>query len=214
MTVLRVDVWNIRPGRRADFDAFMRRVAPRVKAHGARNVRFMQLLVGGAFTGTLYSEIEADDMEASAAIDRAVREDAETWQLILSQFAGDGTTTGGPTVYAEQLADLGRRTTSYPGCIESIYNYKVDFAREDEFLANVRESAPFADEHDARLRVFRTMTGSNTGELFTVLEHRDLAAYGRFMDAVWQQPAFRELVRQRVQLGTLADGSLHVDLPL
>jgi hypothetical protein len=34
------------------------------------------------------------------------------------------------------------------------------------------------------------------------------------MDAVWQQPAFRELVRQRVQLGTLADGSLHVDLPL
>jgi hypothetical protein len=174
----------------------------------------MQLLIGGADTGTLYSEIEAEDMEASAAIDRRVREDAETWQLILSQFAAGGTTTGGPTIYAEQISELGRRTVSYPGCIESIYSFEVEFAREDEFLANVRESAPFADEHDGRLRVFRTLTGPNTGELFTVLEHRDLAAYGRFFDTVWQQPAFGDLIRRRGEIGKLTAGSLHLDLPL
>lgn len=214
MSILRVDVWNLRSGRRDDFTAFMRWFAPRLKAHGALGVRLMEVRIGGAFTGTLYSEVEAEDMEASGAIGKRVQGDEEAWQRVTAQFAADGTTTGGPTIFVEQIAELGRRTTSYPGCIESIRSFRVERDRTDEFLANVREGASYADEHDARLRVFRTLTGTNTGELFTVLEHRDLRAYGRFFDAARQQPAIADLIRRRGEIGTLTDGSLHVDLPL
>ncbi len=212
MTILRADGWNVKPGRIQDVRQYASEMKPLIRKHGGSSPRLMRVAIGGTSTGLVYGEFVVEDMESHGRVTAGLLADDDFKELQESFGGPDGPTTSHTTLLVEILAEVGARTESVEGCVESIQSFRVPAWHQSDFVELVGELASFTDQHDARLRVLHGLTGENTGSLSFVAEFANMGAYGRFADEIWPQPAFRDLVGRLAALGEHTDGSLHAEI--
>ena len=212
MPIIRADGWDVEPGRLGEVREFASQMKPLIRKHGGASPRLMRVALGGVSSGLVYGEFEAEDLEAHGRVVKGIRAD-ESFKRLQESFGGpDGPTTSRTTLLVEVVAEPGARIESVEGAVESIQSFRVPAWRQSQFIGLAGEVAAFTDRNNARLRVLRGLTGTNTGDMSFVVEFASMAAYGRYADDIWPQPAFQDLVGRISALGEHIDGSLHAEI--
>lgn len=212
MTILRVDGWQVKPGRMAEVVEYARTMKPMIEKHGGASPRLMHVTVGGPMTGLTYGEFTVPDMQAYGSVISSLSNDPEVTQHIDHFSRSDGPVSSHLAGQVEVLAELGRRTESIPGCVELIQTFKIANEAIGNYLDRAGELTAFADKYNARLRVLRGLTGNQTGQVSIVVELANMAVFGAYAAETWSKQAFQDLSGRIRSIAEHLDGSLHAEV--
>lgn len=212
MSILRIDAWQVKPGRISEVIEYAAAMKPLIEKHGGKSPRLMRIAVGGPSTGLIYGEFQIADLEEHGRVIGKLADDDEVMQRLGHFYRSDGPVESHEAAQVEVVAELGKRTESIPGCVELIRNFKIPNEQLDEYLDLLGQALALASQHDVRVRVLRGLTGSQTGNVAHVIEFADMAAFGHYASDIWPRPEFQELARKMSSVAKHTDGSLHAEI--
>lgn len=195
MTVLRIDGFRVRPGRRHELFAMAGDLKPVIQANGGGRTRLMRIAFGGIDTDLHYGEIEFETMASFATYSNAMANDPVAKELLATMYGPNGPVERTTSTIFSVIDTYGSRTEGYVGGAEIVREIDVKPGRLDDVLHSIGEMTQHTGPLGAYVRSIRLAVGGQyTGRIASVAEYPDMAALGNFLHQTQVDPDIRSIV--------------------